>query len=141
VIIAGFGCRKGATSDEVAAAFALALARAGLEPGAIAAFAAPTSKGGETGIAAAAERHGLPLVLIPDAALKAAADRALTRSERVVALLGVPSAAETAALAAAGPTARLMGPRASSGKATCALAAPPAAGGDVPEAAAWRRRR
>lgn len=124
MIVAGFGCRKGVSADEVAAAFALALDRAGLRPGVIAAFAAPAAKGGEAALKIAADRHGLPLILVPEAALAAAADRTLTRSERVVALLGVPSAAETAALAAAGPGARLMGPRSSAGNVTCALAAP-----------------
>ena len=42
---------------------------------------------------------------------------------RVLALTGVPSVSEAAALAAAGPTARLIAPRIAVGPATCALAA------------------
>jgi len=40
----------------------------------------------------------------------------------VIALAGVPSVAEAAALAAAGPDARLIVPRIAVGPATCALA-------------------
>jgi len=48
----------------------------------------------------------------------------LTQSARVASLYGTGSLAEAAALAAAGPGARLLGPRATSqdGKATAALA-------------------
>jgi cobalt-precorrin 5A hydrolase len=54
----------------------------------------------------------------------AAVDRTITQSPRVQALRGVGSVAEAAALAAAGPNARLLGPRAVSacGTATAALA-------------------
>jgi cobalt-precorrin 5A hydrolase len=54
--------------------------------------------------------------------LAAAGGRAATRSERVLALAGVPSVAEAAALAAGGPAARLIAPRIAVGSATCALA-------------------
>ena len=45
-----------------------------------------------------------------------------TWSARVLALAGVPSVAEAAALAACGPKARLILPRIVVGKVTCALA-------------------
>jgi cobalt-precorrin 5A hydrolase len=64
----------------------------------------------------------VPLVLVPQADLEAAGSRTVTRSERVVSLMGVPSAAEAAALAAAGPAGRLVTPRTAVGPATCALA-------------------
>ena len=54
--------------------------------------------------------------------LAQAGGRAITRSARVQSLLGVPSVAETAALAAAGPTSRLCGPRLAVGRVTCAIA-------------------
>jgi cobalt-precorrin 5A hydrolase len=62
-------------------------------------------------------------MLISESELKAAGGRATTRSERVSALMGLPSLAETAALAAAGPSARLIVSRLIVGAATCALAA------------------
>ena len=66
-------------------------------------IAAPELKRGERGIAAAAAALGVPLVLMPKADLEAAGARAQTQSERVLAMTGVPSVAEAAALAAAGP--------------------------------------
>ena len=122
MIVAGVGCRKGASANEVGAAISAALSRAGLRAEVLDAIAAPALKSGEAGIAAAASDLGVPLVLVPQADLEAAGARTLTRSERVVSLLGVPSAAEAAALAAAGPAARLVAPRTAVGTATCALA-------------------
>ena len=122
MIIAGVGCRKGASAREVGAAISAALSRAGLRADALDAIAAPALKSAEVGIATAASDLGVPLVLVPQAELEAAGARTMTRSERVVALMGVPSAAEAAALAAAGPAARLVAPRTAIGPATCALA-------------------
>jgi len=122
MIVAGVGCRKGTSSREIGAAITAALARAGLRRDALDVIAAPAMKGGEAGIAGAASDLGVPLVLVPQADLEAAGTRTMTRSERVIALMGVPSAAEAAALAAAGPAARLVAPRTAVGPATCALA-------------------
>jgi cobalt-precorrin 5A hydrolase len=122
MIVAGVGCRKGASAREVGAAISAALSRAGLRADALDAIAAPALKSGEAGITAAASDLGVPLVLVPQAELEAAGARTMTRSERVISLMGVPSAAEAAALAAAGPAARLVAPRTAVGTATCALA-------------------
>jgi cobalamin biosynthesis protein CbiG len=46
----------------------------------------------------------------------------LTRSALSLSLAGAPSVSESAALAAAGPGARLLGPRIATGRVTCALA-------------------
>ena len=89
----------------------------------LAIIATAAAKGGEPGIAATASALGVPLVLVPPTDLEAAGARTITRSERVVALMGVPSVAEASALAACGTTARLLGPRIALGPATCALAA------------------
>lgn len=123
MIVAGVGCRKGTSAREIGAAIDAALSRAGLRTDALDVIAAPARKSAEAGIAAAANELGVPLVLVPQAELEAAGARTVTRSERVVALMGVPSAAEAAALAAAGPAARLVAPRTAVGPATCALAA------------------
>ncbi|MFG1378989.1 cobalamin biosynthesis protein [Xanthobacter autotrophicus] len=122
MIVAGIGSKRGVSVDEVLAAFDAALARAALARDDVALIAAPAVKGGEAGISEAAARLGLPLVLVPQTQLEAASNRTMTRSERVIALLRVPSAAETAALAAAGAQARLLGPRLALGPVTCALA-------------------
>ncbi len=122
MMVAGVGCRKGASADDIAAVIADALARAGVAADALDLIAAPELKRGEQGLAAAATALGVPLVLIPTAELEAAGARAETRSARVVALMGVPSVAEAAALAAGGPSARLVVTRITVRNATCALA-------------------
>jgi cobalt-precorrin 5A hydrolase len=122
VIVAGVGCRKGAQAADIAAAIAAALARAGLRETAVHLIATSAHKQDEPGIAAAASAMGVPLVLVRQDDLEAAADRTATRSARVTAVAGVPSVAEAAALAAGGPGARLVAARVVVGQATCALA-------------------
>jgi cobalt-precorrin 5A hydrolase len=123
MIVAGVGCRKGVRAADIEAAIMGAFDRAGVAASALCLIATSAAKGGEPGIALAASSIGVPLVLIPQSDLAAAGMRATTRSERVIALTGVPSVAEAAALAAAGPDARLIVPRIAVGPATCALAA------------------
>jgi cobalt-precorrin 5A hydrolase len=127
MIVAGVGCRRGTPAAAIAAVIDAALARAGLGKDALGAIAAPAAKGGEPGIAAAAAALGVPLVLIPSTNLEAAGARTVTRSERVVAIMGVPSVAEASALAAGGAMARLLVPRIAIGPATCAIASTGAA--------------
>ena len=122
MIVAGVGCRKGVQPGEVKAVVLAALERAGLTLPELRLLATMDAKNGERGIEMAASAMGVPLVLIAPADLKTASMRAATRSERVQALVGVPSVAEAAALAAGGPAARLIAPRIAMGPATCALA-------------------
>jgi cobalamin biosynthesis protein CbiG len=118
--VAGIGCRRGVASGEVEAAIAAALASTGHPR--LDALATGEAKRQEPAIAAAAFRLGLPLLhpAMPDMA--DAAPGTLTRSARVEVLFGIPSLAEAAALAAAGPGARLLGPRLAVGRVTCAIA-------------------
>jgi cobalt-precorrin 5A hydrolase len=127
MIVAGVGCRRGAPAPDIETAIRTALQSAGIAADALDAIATAQAKGAEAGIAVAAEKLGVRVVLVPEADLKAASERSTTRSERVLALIGVPSVAEAAALAAAGPSARLVSPRLVIGAATCALAATEAA--------------
>jgi cobalt-precorrin 5A hydrolase len=122
MIVAGIGCRKGTAAVEIEAAIAAALDRAGLGMAAVQLIATSAAKASEPGIAAAAHSIGVPLVVVAQDDLAAAEDRVATRSERVLALTGVPSVAEAAALAAGGPASRLIAPRIAVGPATCALA-------------------
>jgi cobalt-precorrin 5A hydrolase len=122
MIVAGVGCRKGVRAADIKAAIAAAFAEAGVAASELRLIATVAAKGGEPGMVAAASAMGVPLVLIPPGDLAAAALRATTRSERVLALVGVASVAEAAALAAGGPAARLIAPRLAVGPATCALA-------------------
>ena len=123
VIIAGVGCKRGAPMGDIETALHTALARAGVNATDLGAIATGKTKRGEPGIETLAAKLGVKLMLIPHSELKAAGDRAMTRSDRVMALMDLPSLAETAALAAAGPSARLIVSRLTVGAATCALAA------------------
>lgn len=127
MIVAGVGCKRGAPAPDIEAAIRAALERAGVAAQALDCIATAAAKNDEAGIAAAAAKLGIAVVVVPDAELKAAGGRTATRSERVLALTGVPSIAEAAALAAAGPAARLISPRLVIGGAACALAASGAA--------------
>jgi len=123
MIVAGIGCRRGAPALNIEAAIRAALVRAGVSANALNAIATSAAKRGEPAIAAAATNLGVGIVLVSEDDLRAASDRAQTRSERVLRIVGVASVAEAAALAVAGPAARLIAPRLIIGAATCALAA------------------
>lgn len=115
MIVAGFGFRSGATP----AALRDALVRAG-GPQGVTHLATLSAK--VEGLRPLAQALDLPLVVIESSALHGVTT--LTRSDRVEELFGTGSVAEAAALAAAGPGARLRGPRAvsSDGTATAAIA-------------------
>lgn len=117
----GIGCRKGSDGETIAALVGRAIERAGAPAAALFTI---VDKQGEDGIREAAIALGLPLVYLPRAALADKADALATRSERVVALFGVPSVAEAAALAGAGPGSVLVVPRMAADGVTCAVAGP-----------------
>lgn len=142
VIAAGLGCRQGCSADELIAAVDRALAHADKRRSDLHALYAPSFKHAEPGLAAAAAALARPLVLLELSVLQRQSAHVLTQSPQVLSRFGVPSIAETAALAgacmltgtAAEPAssaaytpcsaarARLLGPRQQSGSATCALA-------------------
>ena len=115
--IAGMGFRKTAGIDSLRSA----LLAAGGTDGLVALATAAEKAEALPLVALAAELH-LPICAIAPAAL--AAIKTPTWSERVNARFGTGSVAEAAALAAAGPAARLVGLRAVSadGMATAAIA-------------------
>ncbi len=119
MIVAGFGFRSGVTTG----ALQDALARAG---GAAGVTHLATAAAKAEGLAGLSAVLGLPVVAIAPQVLEGQA--VVTQSDRVAALYGTGSVAEAAALAAAGPGARLRGPRAASadGTATAAIAEGPA---------------
>lgn len=128
MIVAGIGCRANVDTESVVEAIEAALAAAGMVPAALAALATVPEKAGEAAIVGAAHRLDVTLVVADAAALAEAAARCMTESARSFAATGTPSAAEAAALAAAGPQSRLLGPRIALGSVTCALAV----SGDMP---------
>jgi cobalt-precorrin 5A hydrolase len=125
MIIAGVGCRRGATASEIETAIAAALAARAIEPGKLGLIATAQAKANEAGIADAATTLGVRLALVAQDDLAAAGARTATKSARVQELTGVPSVAEAAALAAGGPNARLLAPRIVVGPVTCALGEAP----------------
>jgi cobalt-precorrin 5A hydrolase len=122
MIVAGIGCRKGASAEDIGTAIDAALERAGRPLARLDLMATATRKRDEEGIAAAASARSLRLIFVEQADLEIAAARGATWSRRVLALAGVPSVAEAAALAACGPKSRLILPRIVVGPVTCALA-------------------
>ncbi|WP_294391398.1 cobalamin biosynthesis protein [uncultured Sphingomonas sp.] len=115
MIIAGFGCRAGATPASLRSALALTGARD------VTALAAPSDRAHL--LMPVAEALGLTLIpLAPDIL---SGVETPTRSPTSLATRGTGSVAEAAALAAAGPGARLLVTRriAPDRMATCAIAA------------------
>lgn len=122
VRIAGLGARKGVATAQVLAAIDAALAAHGLSRDRLTALAAVPAKRREPAFRQAAEGLGLPLLIPETEAFEGARPGLLTRSAASLAATGFGSASEAAALAAAGPGGRLLGPRIASGAATCAIA-------------------
>lgn len=122
MMVAGIGCRIGVTADAVGEAIATALEHCRVSRSQIDALSTEVSKSSEAAILATAESLALPLVFVSHSEMELVAGHALTSSPRVVALKGVPSIAETAALAAAGRSARLLAPRITTKTVTCAIA-------------------
>ena len=100
----------------------MALAEASIAPERLRLIATSDGKGSEPGIIQASADRGVQLVLVRPADLEAAGPRTLSSSPRVKALIGIPSVAEAAALAACGPASRLVLPHIVEGPATCAIA-------------------
>ena len=122
VIALGIGCRRDAPAEDIEAVIARALDAALLSAAAISVIATEDDKATEPGLVAVARRLGRPLLGIVASELAKMSDLVVTRSERVQALKGVPSVAETAALAAVGQGGRLILPRIANATAACALA-------------------
>ena len=122
MIVAGIGCRRGTPPEEIEDVIKRALTAFGLAGGRPDLIATEASKADEPGVVDAARRMAVSLFACTADEMRAAAHRALTVSERVAAMKGVPSVAETAAIVAAGRDARLLGPRIATRSATCAIA-------------------
>lgn len=115
MIVAGFGCRAGATVESLAAALAAAA-----EGRAVDRLAAPADR--VALLTPLARALGLQVIAVADDALRAV--RTPTRSPASLAARGTGSVAEAAALHAAGAGGRLLTTRHVSPdrRATCALA-------------------
>jgi cobalt-precorrin 5A hydrolase len=126
MIAAGFGCRKGCGAQDLLGVFERALRSADKTRSDVTGLFAPEFKRDERGLHEAAELLGLPLSFLPLPELQAQTANTATQSEQARARAGVPSVAETAALAGAAQLNRqgayLLVARQIFGAATCALA-------------------
>jgi cobalt-precorrin 5A hydrolase len=117
----GIGCKRGCSSEAIAALVERTTAAASCA-GAPAALFTHEAKKSEAGLAGAAKALGLPLVFLETEVLRQASLRAATNSPRVMEMFGLRSIAEAAALAGAGPSSVLLVARISDGGASCAIA-------------------
>lgn len=128
MIAVGVGCRKGCAANEIVRVIDRALDLAHKTRADAHALFAPDFKRSEPGLVLAAEQLHKPLLWLPVPELQAQAAHALSHSEQTLQRYGLPSIAETAALAGAvsfahgRAQARLLGPRSQLAAATCALA-------------------
>jgi cobalt-precorrin 5A hydrolase len=118
MIVAGVGFSSSCEAEELADLVRRAQAMAAVSA---AALAAPAWKTAAAGLKGAAELLALPVLAVERRQLTAADRHGLTESAASRAAAGVGSVAEAAALAAAGPGARLILRRIASAHATCAL--------------------
>ena len=136
-IAVGLGCRSGCALEQVLEVLQQALAAQGRTLADVTALHTADFKQAEPALQRAAELLHKPLLAFSLQQLRAQSAGALTQSAHTLQRFGVPSIAETAALAGAAalPRARgvgrLLAARRSTGAATCALAE--AAGGDALE--------
>lgn len=126
MIAAGIGFRQECGAEEIVALIRTALRDANLPEADL--LALPGWKvGNDSAARSAAASLGLPLRAVAQSALAAAAPFCTTPARRTMPGSGTASAAEAAALAAAGPGAILRLARIQSLNATCALAEGPGA--------------
>lgn len=119
VLVAGVGCRKGATTEEILNAVSETLESLGILPEALCMLASHECKKDEDGLHLAAEKLKVPLKLYSSDALNSMP--VTTPSETVKKHLGVESVCEAAALLAS-KSKSLLSPKQILGNVTVALA-------------------
>jgi cobalt-precorrin 5A hydrolase/precorrin-3B C17-methyltransferase len=118
----GLGCERGADSSETIELLRRCLAEAGLASAAVACVASLDLKADEPAVTDTARTLGVPARFFPAERLEAETPRLANPSETVFREVGCHGVAEGAALAAAGPRARLVVPKRKIARATCAIA-------------------
>jgi cobalt-precorrin 5A hydrolase/precorrin-3B C17-methyltransferase len=126
VLALGVGGERGVAADELIALVDDTLKQHHLSRSALAAVASIDLKEDEAAIQALARHLDLPLRIFTAEELNAEAPRLRNPSALVMSEVGCPGVSEGAALAAAGPDARLIIPKTKSKRATCAVALAPA---------------
>jgi cobalt-precorrin 5A hydrolase len=125
----GVGCRRGCAAHVIESLIRQALERVPSGPTDVAPLSGASiglftiaDKRDEVGLAEAAHHLGLALVLLPRVVLRDQTSLVQTCSPHSRRRFDVPSVAEAAALAGAGPGAVLLVPRIAQDGATCAIA-------------------
>lgn len=122
LVVAGIGCRRGKTRDELYTALMYALRKAGVHPAALAALASIDCKRDETGLLELAQSLSLPLHFFSAADLQTVPDEGLSRSAFVMQTVGVDAVSERAALLAS--KGQILAPKIIDHGVTVTLAAP-----------------
>jgi cobalt-precorrin 5A hydrolase len=122
VIVAGVGCRRETSADEIERVVRLALGLYDLPVERLSVLATESEKATEPAFPEAARRLAVTLVACTSVELDRVAGRVLTPSKLVLKAKGLPSIAEASALVVAGRDGRLLGARVASERATCAIA-------------------
>lgn len=125
VLALGVGCERGCDPAEVAALAERTLAQAGLSPLAVAGVFSIDVKADEAAVQDLAAGLGVPARFFDAATLEAETPRLANPSDLVFREVGCHGVAEGAALAAAGPEAKLLVAKTKSKRATCAVALAP----------------
>jgi len=130
MIVAGIGARAAAAAEDIVNAVREACGRAGLEPSEVGIVAGLTRAQTDAAVMSAAKVLAARPVLFTNGQLQAEAARCVTHSDRSLAATGLPSVAEAAAMAGAGPDGLLFAPRIAFANVTVALAIGPGGAGE-----------
>jgi cobalt-precorrin 5A hydrolase len=122
MIVAGVGCRRGVSADELEKVVRLALGLFQLPAERLDVLATESAKAAEPAFAEVSRRLSTRLIACTIEDLDRVAGQVLTPSKLVLESKGVPSIAEASALVIAGRNARLLGTRVATAQATCAIA-------------------
>jgi cobalt-precorrin 5A hydrolase len=122
MIVAGVGCRRDTSADEIERVVRMALGMFDLAVERLDAIATESEKATEPAFPEAAQRLSVKLIACTPFDLDKVAGRVLTRSKLVLEAKGLPSIAEASALVVAGREGRLLGTRVATERATCAIA-------------------
>ena len=121
VLVAGLGCKRGTSADELLTGLVTSLAEAGYALGSLAQLTTVDLKADEAGLQQLAERLSLPLKIIEREQL-AALEPAGFSPSAAQAKFDLPGVAEPCAVVVAGPEGRLLVPKRSFERCTVALA-------------------
>jgi cobalt-precorrin 5A hydrolase len=122
MIVAGVGCRREISADEIERVVRLALGMFQLPAERLDAIATESAKADDPAFPEAARRLSVRLMGCTVDDLDRVAGAVLTPSKLALETKGVPSIAEASALVGAGRNAKLLGTRVASERATCAIA-------------------